>query len=379
MNDISSVPTVSDMRSIYRVLALTIFLSAAGAAFAQSSGNDEVVRVDTQLVDVPVAVTLPNGAFASSLKAANFVVYEDGKKQSVEAFSAVAAPFEVALLLDTSGSTRNDLQLIQRAAREFIAGLRPGDRVAVAAYTKQSDGRPGISVSEVLTQLTTDRAALYAALNRMNVSNGTPFYDSIEQAAAVIFKTKPAEEFRGRRALVALTDGVDSASASDFAAAKEAISEAGAVTYFIKVDTKEFFESQLLGDCESSIRFSAAQIRRYYHSIDPNGKTEKVSDFCELGDFERLAVSKRLYETADSELDELAKMSGGKVFPVADISDARSSFRSIAAELGTKYTLSYTPTNDARDGTYRKIRVETVGLPKGTTVRAREGYTAPAN
>ncbi|MCO5333319.1 MAG: hypothetical protein M9893_04775 [Pyrinomonadaceae bacterium] len=163
MNDISSVHTVSDMRSIYRVLALTIFLSAAGAAFAQSSGNDEVVRVDTQLVDVPVAVTLPNGAFASSLKAANFVVFEDGKKQSVEAFSAVAAPFEVALLLDTSGSTRNDLQLIQRAARDFIAGLRPGDRVAVAAYTKQSDGRSGISVSEVRRSFTTDRAALCRA------------------------------------------------------------------------------------------------------------------------------------------------------------------------------------------------------------------------
>jgi VWFA-related protein len=98
-----------------------------------------------------------------------------------------------------------------------------------------------------------------------------------------------------------------------------------------------------------------------------------------LGEFERLAVSKQLYVLADMEMNELASTSGGKVFPVADLGEARNAFRSVADEIGTKYTLGYYPTNEKRDGTYRKIKVELKGLPAGTKVRAREGYTAPSN
>src|SRR4051812_12681869 len=68
--------------------------------------KDEVIRVETQLVEVPVAVTTPGGEPLRGLKQSNFIVYEDGKKQDITDFSAVAEPFEVALLLDTSGSTR---------------------------------------------------------------------------------------------------------------------------------------------------------------------------------------------------------------------------------------------------------------------------------
>jgi Ca-activated chloride channel family protein len=104
---------------------------------------------------------------------------------------------------------------------------------------------------------------------------------------------------------------------------------------------------------------------------------ERTDDFCKLGDFERLAVSKKLYEIADLEMSTLAKTSGGRVFPVSDLSEARSAFRSVAEEIGTKYSLGYYSTNDKRDGTYRKIKVELKGVPPGSVVRAREGYTAP--
>ena len=195
-----------------------------------------------------------------------------------------------------------------------------------------------------------------------------------------VFRDPPKEEFRGRRALVALTDGVDSTSAADFAEAREMLSEAGIVTFFIQVDTREFFEEGLLGNCQLATRFSAAQIRRYYRSISAKGKNmEKAVSFCQLGDFERLAVSKQLYELADAEMNELAKISGGKVFPVGDLSEARVAFKNVADEIGTKYSLGYYSSNEKRDGTFRKIKVELKGLPAGTKVRAREGYTAPQN
>ncbi len=363
-------------------LLLMFSLGSVFSAHAQDkkvSDPDDVIRVETQLVDVPLAVVSSNGTPLKGLKASDFRVYEDGKPQEIVNFSTTSAPFEVALVLDTSGSARADLKLIQRAARDFISSLRPGDRVAVIAYTTERKNGQAFAASEVLSPLTDDRAALRTAIDNAKLSNGTPFYDSLVQVAETVFSQRPAGEFRGRRALVALTDGVDSTSATDFESVKEEFSQIGLISFFIKVDTREFFEAGLLGDCESAIRFSTAQIRRYYRSILAKGNMEKAANFCQLGDFERLAVSKRLYEMADSEMNELAKSSGGKVFPVGDLNDARGAFKSVADEIGTKYTLGYYPTNEKRDGTFRKIKVEAKGLPAGTTIRSREGYTAPGN
>jgi Ca-activated chloride channel family protein len=78
-------------------------------------------------------------------------------------------------------------------------------------------------------------------------------------------------------------------------------------------------------------------------------------------------------------MNRMARSSGGKVFPVADLSEARSAFKAVAEEIGTKYSLGYYSSNEKRDGTYRKIRVELKSAPPGAVVRAREGYTAPVN
>lgn len=366
-------------RIIFALVMCALIGTGVTKAQVVPDKDADVIRIDTELVDVPVTVRLAGGTVPANLKAANFVVFEDGKRQEISDFSASTAPFEVALLLDTSGSARNDLQLIQRAAKEFIATLRPGDRVAIIGFTtKTFADRRGPAV-DVVMKLTDDRAALNVAINRLQTSFGTPYYDSLETVVEQIFHDKPSEEFRGRRALVALTDGVDSTSVADFESVKAPLSDKGVVSYFIKVDTRDYFESQLLGDCETAIKFSTAQIRRYYKSIKMNSSAEKASKFCELGEFERLAVSKRLYEIASDEMSQLAKASGGTVFPIDDLTDARNAFHSVAAEIGTKYTISYYPTNEKRDGSFRKIKVELKGLPAGATVRAREGYTAPKN
>ena len=340
--------------------------------------KDEVIRVDTQLVDVPVAVTSAAGVPVRGLKNTNFVLYEDGKRQEVVDFSTASEPFEVALLLDTSGSTRSDLQLIQRAAIEFVGSLRMGDRVSVTAFQTERDATRAYAITDPLSGLTSDRAALKAAIERAKMSGGTPYYDSLIEIAEKVFRDPPGEAFRGRRALVALTDGVDSSSSSDIAEIKEKLGKLGIICFFIKVDTRDYFEEGLLGDCQSATRFSTAQIRRYYRTVNAKGNFEKAVTFCQLGEFERLAVSKKLYEIADAEMNDLARVSGGKVFPVAELSDARNAFKAVADEIGTKYTLGYYPTNEKRDGAYRKIKVELKGVPAGTVVRAREGYTAPA-
>lgn len=340
--------------------------------------EDQIIKVDTELIDVPFVVTDKLGKPLLNLKQNNFTVYEDGKPQELADFSATTAPFEVALMLDTSGSTRADLQLIQRAAQDFINSLRPGDRVSLIAYKTSVQDNRATAVSEVLSNLTDNRNDLKAAIGRVSTSNGTPYYDGLLQIVEKVFKDIPKDEFRGRRALVALTDGVDSISSADFDEVRDELEKAGIISYFIQVNTREFFEENLLGDCESAIRFSQAQIRRYYRQFG-NANMEKTSNFCQLGDFERLAVSKKLYELADNEMNSLAKMSGGKVFPAADLGEARTAFKRVANEIGTKYSLGYYSSNEKRDGAYRKIKVELKGLPAGSQIRAREGYTTPAN
>ena len=367
------------LRMLFLVLLVLVTSFSVFAQKPTPNEKEEIIRVDTQLVDVPVAVVSANGMPVRGLKASNFVVSEDGKKQEIIDFSTTTEPFEVALLLDTSGSTRSDLRLIQSAAQYFIASLRPGDRVAIVAYNTERKDNQAFAVNEVVSPLTSDRIRLRTAIDNIRTSNGTPYYDSLLQVVEKVFRDPPKEEFRGRRALVALTDGVDSTSASDFFEVKDALGEAGIISFFIQVDTREFFEESLLGDCQVATRFSSAQIRRYYRSIKARGNTEKAVNFCQLGDFERLAISKKLYEIADAEMNDLANISGGKVFPVGDFTEARNAFKSVADEIGTKYSLGYYSSNDKRDGTYRKIKIELKGLPAGSKVRTREGYTAPVN
>lgn len=362
-----------------KLLILLMIFGSLSAVFAQTDQDDEILKIDTQIVDVPIVVTDKTGKPLLNLKQSNFLIYEDGKRQEISDFSATAAPFEVALLLDTSGSTRSDLALIQRAAANFITSLRNGDKVSIVAYNSARTDKQTQAVSEVLSSLTDNRTQLKAALEKVKTSNGTPYYDSLLQVTEKIFASPAKEDFRGRRALVALTDGVDSTSLAEFEEAREELEKAGIICYFIQVDTREFFEENLLGDCESAIRFSQAQIRRYYRQFGKNSRMEKAANFCQLGDFERLDVSKSLYDLANRQMNTLAKNSGGKVFPVADFTEARNAFKSVADEIGTKYSVGYYSSNEKRDGTYRKIKIELKGVPVGAQIRAREGYNAPAN
>ena len=109
----------------------------------------------------------------------------------------------------------------------------------------------------------------------------------------------------------------------------------------------------------------------------PNGDAEDYASFCQLGPFERMEISRNLYNLARKEMNELARASGGKNFPAADLTDARRAFAQVAQEIGTQYSLGYYPSNAARDGKFRQIRVEVRGVQTGTQVRAREGYVAP--
>ncbi|HUE81791.1 MAG TPA: VWA domain-containing protein [Pyrinomonadaceae bacterium] len=339
----------------------------------------DVVRVETQLVSVSAVVTNNSGRPLTGLRRENFVLFEDGKPQTIANFETTEAPFEIALLLDTSGSTRADVALIRQAANAFINSLRSGDRVAIVAFNTAREGSSAIARVEVLSRLTEDRKSLQRAIEGIGSSNGTPFYDALQRIVSDVFREPPAEELSGRRAIVALTDGVDSTSASDFGSARARLSAAGVATYFIQVNTEEFVENRILRDCEEDGRLSLSpkQVERYRQIFVPGSKPDHFVDFCQMGSFERMQISRDLYNLARREMDALAKESGGRNFNAASLHDARRAFAQVANEIGTQYSLGYYPSNRARDGKFRTIRVEVRGTPGTPQVRAREGYHAP--
>jgi VWFA-related protein len=339
----------------------------------------DVVRVETQLVSVPAVVTTPAGRPLTGLHAENFLLFENGQQQQITNFATTEAPFEIALLLDTSGSTRVDVGLIRQAANAFIDALRPGDRVAIVAFNTRRQGQTVTAKVEVLAPLSDDRKVLRLAIENLGSSNGTPFYDALERITDDIFHGAPREELRGRQAIVALTDGVDSTSESDFQNARAKLSRAGVASYFIQVNTEDFVEDRLLKDCQDDGRLtlSAKQLQRYRQIFLPRARPEDYVDFCQMGQFERMQISRDLYNLARREMDELAKASGGRNFLAASLQEARAAFARVATEIGTQYSLGYYPTNKARDGKFRTIRVEVQGAPEKVQVRAREGYVAP--
>ncbi|MBA2527361.1 MAG: VWA domain-containing protein, partial [Pyrinomonadaceae bacterium] len=273
----------------------------------------DVVRVETQLVSVPAVITNSSGRPLAGLRPDNFLLFEDGQQQSISNFGTTEAPFEIALLLDTSGSTRADVALIRQAANAFINSLRSGDRVAIVAFNTERKGNTQIATVEVLSELTANRQLLQKAIQGLGSASGTPFYDALERVARQVFREPPREEVRGRRAVVALTDGVDSTSDIDFGAARAKLTSAGIACYFIQVNTEDFVEDRLLKDCQDNGRLSlsAKQLKRYRAIFVPRASSEDFSDFCQMGSFERMQISRDLYNLARREMNDLAKASGG--------------------------------------------------------------------
>ena len=184
----------------------------------------EVVKIDTNLVTVPVIATDINGLYIPNLRRDEFELSEDNLKQEITFFATVSVPFHVVLLLDTSASTQSKLGLIQRAAVAFIDQLQSADRVKVISFAD--------SVQE-LNEFTNDRAALASAILKTRSGEGTKLYDAFELALSSI------RRIPGRKAIVLFTDGVDwHSDSASIAGTLRGLDEEGVVVYPIRYNTR---------------------------------------------------------------------------------------------------------------------------------------------
>jgi Ca-activated chloride channel family protein len=279
-------------RALYGCVALLAVFFPIQAQ--QSQDDDDVVRVNTDLVVVNVTVTDASGKYARGLRRADFKLKEDGKDQTVSTFSAEETPFAAVVLLDFSGSMENRMSMARSAAIHFLDGLRNEDVAAVYSFDSEVEQIQDFSPSRDLAPIAFGRRA-----KGMTVLN-----DAILRAAKEL-SSRPEK----RRAIVVLSDGYDTRSSASMDKALAAALNSGVTIY--TVDMSSFDNSDIQGRTQA-----AAALRGF------------------------------------------ASKSGGRYVATPGGLAMREAFKSIVEELGNQYTLAYQPSNRARDGRWREIEVK---------------------
>ena len=289
-----------------------LLTSACCGSLVPAQQNDEVVRVNTDLVVLNVTVTDQAGRYVRGLRASDFKIYEDGVEVpagSISSFSLQETPFASVVLLDTSGSMETRLSLARSAAIRFLDGLREEDVASVYRFDTRIERLQDFSSGRDLAPL-----AYAIKANGMTVLN-----DAIVKAASVL--TDRPEK---RKAIVVLSDGMDTYSKASSSQALDVALALGASIYTVDMSATE-------------------------GNVSRNAQSAAV-------------------------LKNFADKSGARFVATPGGPALREAFASIADELGHQYTIAYRPMNRVRDGRWRTIEVKMAR--DNLTVRTRKGYRA---
>ncbi len=357
------------------LLGTTLATQQPEAGVPSSTSQDEPIRLRSDLVPVTAAVADRNGRAVRSLRAEDFTIFEDGVRQKIAHFSPTEEPFALMLLIDLSGSTMDEIDLMKRAAANFIAELRGEDKAGVIVFSGEVEIVAGFKDSreKVMKEVESIEApASKSPAHRFSSSTGTAYYDALYLAAA----ESPLKTAEGRKAIICITDAVDSASKMAFEEVGKLVEKSEASVYILHLDTEEATLAALLKDRNDPgyVNFSQSQIERYYDAFDKDS-IDRHRDRRLITPLMRREINAGLYELARREAKQICERTGGRVYPVAKLGDLAGVYKQVAGDLRSQYLIGYYPLNDSRNGKWRKIRVET--RQRDATIRARQGYWAP--
>lgn len=324
------------------------------------------IKLDTSLVTIPVTVTDRQGRFVPDLFKRNFRLYEDNVEQQIDGFQTIDVPFNVVLMIDTSGSTRFRLEDIQEAAVSFVNQLKREDRVMVVSFASRY---------RIECSFTDDREELREAIYRTRTGGGTKLYEAVD------FVLEQLEQVEGRKAVVLFTDGVDTSSRRASAASTVArAEESGVLFYPLNYDTSDVRGIQRRPGQQPGV--PPVYIPNGSGWPFPGGSGRRRWPFNALvaanwnTQWPRgggPGQSGRMND-AYQYLSDLAEVTGGRLSEAGSLSSIASGFRLIAVELRQQYALSYYPSNTQQNGAWRQIRVRVDR--NEYVVRARKGYRA---
>lgn len=308
------------------------------------------LKLETHLVNLNVSATDNAGKAIPDLKQGDFSVYEDGVKQQISFFSPERSPFNLVLLIDLSGSMKDEIELIKETAIHFLDVIGAQDSIAVVTFTTDVT---------VVSHLTKDRDDLRESIDWMLApAGGTAFYDALGYALVEEFRKVKRE----RNAVIAITDGEDNILQAKLVEKLRPAARGPVTGSFLT------FEELLDGATESDALIYPIHLNPtpqvFFIQTNNNPPPKAQSPF--------LQIQSELSEIATKQLHSLADASGGRFYHANRIADLKDVFEQVAAELRTVYSMAYTPTNLNFDGRFRKIRVQ-VKKPD-VAIRTRPGY-----
>jgi Ca-activated chloride channel family protein len=309
-------------------VAVTLVLML-GSVFAQSSRPEAdqvpspVFRSGSALVALNVTVQDTAAKYVAGLQSADFAVYEDGVKQDVRFFESSAVPVDLIVLVDTSSSMSDKIDIVHDAAAGFLKSLRAGDRGAVVSFDD--------SVS-ILQPLTSDPALLEKAVRAMVAHGSTALNNAVYIALKQFGQTARQDGDPRRQAIVVLSDGADTSSLVSFDDVLGQARRMGVNVYTVALQS----------------RYEARQVS-------------------EQG-------GRRFFSEADYAMKTIARETGAQSFFPAP-AELKGVYGVIATELANQYSIGYIPANARADGRFRRVSVQVVTRPE-LRPRTRAGYTA---
>lgn len=296
---------------------------------AQEITEGDIIRVDSQLVALNMSVIDRNTSRGLvGLTKSDFRLFENGTQQQILQFDSSAAPFDLVLLIDLSGSTRDVLELIRAAALRFVNAARPYDRIGVITFA----GQPTL-----VSPLTLDRPTLRQRINEIATNTGdTKLYDATEFALDQVLKDAGT---RRRTAIIVMSDGLDGSidgvqgegSRLPYKDLLSRVQEFDGVLYTLWLDTR-------------------------YESLSELDTQEKA------------------FDEGYDQMKQIADIGGGIFYEVKRLEDLAGAYERVVADLGTVYSLAYRPSDKTRDGKWRAIQVN-VQRP-AAVARGKRGYYA---
>jgi Ca-activated chloride channel homolog len=290
-------------------------VDAPAATVAGKAKPGSLIRMNVDMVLVPITVTDPMNRLVTGLEQEDFQVYENNGEQKIRSFAAEDAPVSIGIIMDLSGSMNSKLIRARESILQFIKTANPEDEFFVIGF----NDRP-----ELIEDFTSSVEDIQARLATVRSGHRTALLDAIYYGV-----TKMKEAKHERKALLVVSDGGDNRS-----------------------------------------RYTEGEVRAQVRESDV--------EIYSIGIFDPYAATPE-ERTGPVLLNELCEETGGRLFRVDDISEMSDIAEKISTELRNQYVIGYTPKNMSRDGKWRKVKVKLSppsGLPP-LTVHARTGYYAP--
>lgn len=267
------------------------------------------IEIKAELVNLDIRVVDRNNRPIGSLGEKDFKIFEDNQPQAIEFFSKSEVPTNYSLVVDNSGSLRQQLDKVIEAGKIMVNANRPDDETSVIRFVDSQK-------IEIKQDFTSNKEDIFYALDNLYVEGGqTAIIDAVYLAVQSVddYKKSNAANERKRRAIVVVSDGEDRNSFYN--------------------ETQLF---QLLREADVQIYTIG-----FVNELDTDGSL----------------IRKSPQKKAKAFLERLASETGGKSYFPNTVGELNGIAQNISTELRTQYSIGYTPTNDRKDGTFRSIKV----------------------